>query len=66
MFGQEYGLAMLVEAPGHAEYIGGISPAISSGVFESYKIIPLYSWADVTKSLPIAKKVRSVYKPPGG
>jgi len=64
MFGQEYGLAMIVEAPGHAEYIGGISPAIGSGVFESYKTIPLYTWADVEKSLPIAKKVRAVYKPP--
>ena len=38
MFGQEYGLAMIVEAPGHAEYIGGISPAISSGVFESLRL----------------------------
>jgi uncharacterized protein with GYD domain len=65
MFGQEYGLAMIVEAPGHAEYIGGISPAIASGVFESYKTIPLYTWADVAKSLPIAKKVRAVYQPPG-
>lgn len=66
MFGQEYGLAMIVEAPGHAEYIGGISPAIASGVFESYKTIPLYTWADVAKSLPIAKKVRAIYRPPGG
>ncbi len=66
MFGQEYGLAMIVEAPGHAEYIGAIAPAISSGVFDSYKTIPLYSWGDVAKALPIAKKVRSVYRPPGG
>jgi uncharacterized protein with GYD domain len=66
MFGQEHTLAMIVEAPGHAEYIGGIAPAIASGVFESYKTIPLYTWADVTKSLAIAKKVSSVYKPPGG
>ena len=65
MFGQEYGLAMIVEAPGHAEYIGGISPAISSGIFESYKTIPLYTWADVAKALPVAKKVSSVYRPPG-
>ncbi len=64
MFGQEYGLAMIVEVTSHAEYIGGVSPAISSGVFESYKTIPLYTWADVAKSLPIAKKVRSVYRPP--
>lgn len=57
---------MIVEAPGHAEYIGGISPAIASGVFESYKTVPLYTWADVKKSLPVAKKVRSVYRPPKG
>src|SRR5271169_5141872 len=43
MFGQEYGLALIVEAPGHAEYIGAIAPAISSGTFESFKTIPLYS-----------------------
>jgi uncharacterized protein with GYD domain len=64
MFGQDYGLAMIVEAPGHAEYIGAISPAISSGTFESYKTIPLYTWADVSKALPIARKVRAVYRPP--
>lgn len=66
MFGQEYGLVMIVEVPGHAEYIGAVSPAIASGVFESYKTIPLYTGADVAKSKPIAKKVRSVYRPPGG
>ena len=31
MFGQEYGLAMIIEAPGHAEYIGGLMPAIGAG-----------------------------------
>jgi uncharacterized protein with GYD domain len=65
MFGQEYGLAMIVEAAGHAEYLGGVMPAIVSGTFESYKSIPLFTWADVKKALPIAKKVRAVYKPPG-
>jgi uncharacterized protein with GYD domain len=65
MFGQEYGLAMIVEAAGHAEYLGGVMPAIVSGTFESYKTIPLFTWADVKKALPIAKKVRAVYKPPG-
>ena len=65
MFGQEYNLAMIVEVPGHAEYLGAISPAIAGGVFESYKTIPLYTWADVAKSQPIAKKVRAVYQPPG-
>jgi len=66
MFGQEYGIAIIIEAPGHAEYLGGVAPAISSGIFESYKTIPLYTWADIKKALPIAKKVREVYKPPGG
>jgi uncharacterized protein with GYD domain len=66
MFGQEYGLVMIVEAPGHAEYIGAITPAIISGTFESYKSIPLYTWADVAKAMPIAKKVRNVYRQPVG
>jgi hypothetical protein len=57
---------MIVEAPGHAEYIGAIAPAIGSGTFESYKTIPLCSWADVAKALPIATKVQAVYKPPAG
>jgi hypothetical protein len=26
---------MIMEAPGHAEYIGALVPAISSGTFES-------------------------------
>ena len=66
MFGQEYGLAMIVETAGHAEYLGAVVPAIVSGTFESYKTIPLFTWADVQKALPIAKKVRAVYRPPGG
>src|SRR5580698_9925781 len=61
MFGQEYSLAMIVETAGHAEYLGGIIPAIVSGTFESYKTVPLYTWADVKSALPIAKKVRAVY-----
>ena len=66
MFGQEYGLAMIAEMPGHAEYIGAMAPVISSGVFESYKTVPLYTWPDVAKARPIAKKVSAVYRPPGG
>lgn len=65
MLGQEYGLAMIVDMPGHAEYLGAMGPAIAGGVFESYKTIPLYSAADVVKALPIAKKVAAVYRPPG-
>jgi uncharacterized protein with GYD domain len=66
VLGQEYGLVMIVEAPGHAEYIGGMMPAVTSGTFESYKSVPLYTWSDVAKAIPIAKKVREVYKPPVG
>jgi uncharacterized protein with GYD domain len=65
-FGQEFGVVLIVEAPGHAEYIGGVMPAIASGTFESYKTVPLYTWADVAKAVPIAKKVSKVYKPPMG
>jgi uncharacterized protein with GYD domain len=64
MFGQEYSVAMIVEAQGHAEYIGAIAPVLSSGVFESYNMIPLYTAADVMASVSIAKKVRAVYRPP--
>jgi uncharacterized protein with GYD domain len=66
MFGQDYSLAMIVESPGHAEYLGAIVPAIVSGTFESYKTIPLFTWADLAKALPIARKVRTVYRPPTG
>jgi uncharacterized protein with GYD domain len=66
MFGQEYGLAMIIEAPGHAEYIGGLMPAIGAGTFESYKTIPLYTFADVGKAIAISKKAAAVYKPPMG
>jgi uncharacterized protein with GYD domain len=66
MVGQEYNLAMIVETPGYAEYLGALAPAITGGVFESYKTIPLFSNADVQKAIPIAKKVRAVYRPPNG
>jgi uncharacterized protein with GYD domain len=64
MFGQEYGLVMIVEAPGHAEYIAAIMPAINSGTFESYKTVPLYTWDDIAKAIPIAKQVSKLYQPP--
>ena len=64
MFGQEYGLVMIVEAPGHAEYIAAIMPAINSGTFESYKTVPQYTWDDIAKAIPIAKQVSKLYQPP--
>jgi len=66
MFGQEYGLVMIVEAPGHAEYIGAVMPAINSGTFESYKTVPLYTWDDIANAMPIARKVSKLYQPPMG
>jgi uncharacterized protein with GYD domain len=64
MFGQEYNVAIIADVPGHAEYIGAVTPAIGSGVFESYKTIPLYTAADVVKGSAIAKRVAKTYKPP--
>jgi uncharacterized protein with GYD domain len=64
MVGQEYNLAMIVETPGYAEYMGALAPAILGGVFDSYKTIPLFTHEDVKKAIPIAKKVRAVYRPP--
>jgi len=65
MFGQEYNVAIIADVPSHAEYIGAVAPAISSGVFESYKTIPLYTAADVVKASKIAKRVVKAYTPPG-
>jgi len=40
----------------------GTVPAAT--LFDSYKTIPLYSGDDIRKAIPIAKKVREVYRPP--
>jgi uncharacterized protein with GYD domain len=64
MFGQDYNVAVIVEAAGNAEYIGGIAPAITSGTFTAFKSIPLYTAAEVVKGSKIAKKVAGAYSPP--
>ena len=64
MFGQDYNIALIVEAPGNAEYIGAIAPAIMSGTFSAFKTIPLFTSGDVQKASKIAKKVSAVYQPP--
>ena len=64
MFGQDYNIALIVEAPGNAEYIGAIAPAIMSGTFSAFKTIPLFTSGDVQKASKIAKKVGAVYQPP--
>lgn len=66
MFGQEYNIVIIADMPGHAEYIGAVAPAIGSGVFESYKTIPLYTAKQVLKASKIAKSVAKAYAPPGG
>jgi hypothetical protein len=53
-----------VDVAGNAEYIGAIAPAIMSGAFHSFKSIPLYTSADVTKASQIAKTVAQAYSPP--
>jgi hypothetical protein len=65
MFGQDYNVATIAVVPSHAAYIGAVASAISSGVFESYKTIPLYTAADVVKASKIAKRVAKTYRPPG-
>lgn len=66
MFGQDYNVAVIVDAPGNAEYIGAIAPAVMSGTFSAYKTIPLFTSADVQKASKIAKKVAASYTPPKG
>jgi hypothetical protein len=57
---------MIAEAPAHPEYMGALVPAIAGGTFDSWRSIPLYSGADMTKAQAIAKKVRAVCEPPTG
>ena len=64
MFGQDYNVAVIVEAAGNAEYMGAIAPAITSGTFTAFKSIPLFTAADVVKASKIAKKVTASYIPP--
>ena len=64
MFGQEHNVAIIAEMPGNAEYMGAIAPALMAGTFSSFKTIPLYTAAEVTKASKIAKKVAGKYRPP--
>ncbi len=65
MFGQDYNVVIICEAPGNAEYIGGIAPAISAGVLEDWRTIPLYTADEVVRASEIAKRAAGVYKAPG-
>src|ERR1700741_2567367 len=64
MLGQDYNVAVIVEAAGTAEYMGAVAPAITSRTFSAFKSIPLFTAADVVKASKIAKKVSASYSPP--
>lgn len=64
MFGQDYHVALILDVPGNAEYIGTLATAMMAGTFSAYKTIPLYTSADLVKAAGVSKKVRSVYRPP--
>ena len=66
MFGQDYNVAIIVEAPDNASYIGGIAPALMSGTFSAYKSIPLFTAGEVQAASKIAKTVAKKYRPPKG
>lgn len=64
MFGQDYHVALIVDMPSAAEYIGTLATAMITGAFAAYKTIPLYTAADLAKASSVSKKVRSVYRAP--
>ena len=64
MFGQDYNVAVIVEAPGNAEYIAGIAPALMAGVFSDFRSIPLFTSAEVQKAAKMVKKVTASYQAP--
>ena len=64
MFGQDYNVAIIVEAPGNAEYIGAIAPALMSGTFSDFRSIPLFTSAEVQKAAKMVKKVTASYQAP--
>ena len=64
MFGQEHNIAVIVDMPGPAEYIGLVATTILSGTISSWKSIPLYTAADLMKASEVASKVKAAYKPP--
>ena len=41
MFGQDYHVALILDMPGNAEYIGTLATAMMAGTFSTYKTIPL-------------------------
>ena len=65
MFGQDYQVVIICEAPGPAEYIAGIAPAITAGVLEEWRTIPLYTAADMVKASDMVKQTGGAYRPPG-
>lgn len=66
MMGQEHNVCILVEVAGHAELIGTLAPAITSGALSSWRTIPLFDQADISRGSEIARKVSESYEPPEG
>lgn len=64
MFGQDYNVAIVMDMPGNAEYIGAIAPAVASGTLATWKSIPLYRAADVVRASEVARKVAKSYRAP--
>lgn len=64
MFGQEHNVAVIIEVPGNAEYIGAIAPTVLSGTFTAIKTIALYTSGEMQKAAKIAKKTMKTYQPP--
>jgi hypothetical protein len=57
-------VALVLDMPGNAEYIGTLATAMMAGTFVGYKTIPLYTSADLAKASAVSKKVRKAYRPP--
>lgn len=61
LIGQEYQVAIVFEVPGTAELLGALMPAITSGVLDEWKTIPLCSAAELVQGAALAKKVTKTY-----
>lgn len=62
MFAQDYNVAMIVEAPGNAEYIGGIAPELMAGTFSDLRSIPPFTAAEMQKASRIAKNIAASHQ----
>jgi len=61
LIGQDYQVAITFEVPGTAELLGALMPAITSGVLEDWKTIPLCTASELAKGAALARKVSESY-----